>query len=209
MNNPHIISYASPSHEHCQVRLAKFLDECGFTHTEYTTAWLEEQREYSGMQDILTQPRGAGYWAWKPLILIDALIVHPWVVYLDCSIGFEYYSGIFDKFHDHDLAAVNTEFNHAEWTKRDCFVIMNCDEEKYHNANQIWAGIISAKQRGLNYIWEWLQYCGDHRCITDSPSVAANFNNFRDHRHDQSILTNIIIKYNLGRINTPDFKDVR
>ena len=209
MNNPHIISYSSPSHEHYQRRLAKFLTECGYSHTEYIEKWLTELDEYDEMKDIFEQKRGAGYWAWKPLVLLDALQENEWVIYLDSDGIFDNYPGIFDKFYNHDLAAVDTGFNHGQWTKRDCFIIMDCNSEKYWNANQVWGGVVSARQRGLNYIWEWAQYCSDHRCITDSPSCAENLPNFHEHRHDQSILTNLIIKHNLGRVSTSDFRAIK
>ena len=49
-----------------------------------------------------------------------------------------------------------------------------------------------------NIISEWLSYCKIPDIITDSANkLGENFDGFKEHRHDQSILTNIKVKYNL------------
>ena len=55
------------------------------------------------------------------------------------------------------------------WTKRDTFILMNCDEEKYINTNQMWAGanLFKKTEKSINFIDEWIIYASDIRCITD------------------------------------------
>ena len=87
------------------------------------------------------------------------------------------------------------------WTKRDCFVLMDCDTERYWNADQIqatWiAFMVSPETRHL--VAEWLRYAGDERVVTDIPNQMglADFDGFIDHRFDQSILSNLIYKLDL------------
>ena len=94
---------------------------------------------------------------------------------------------------------------HRDWTKRDCFVLMDCDTSKYHNANQLEAGLIGVKNSPLTFqvITEWLQNCQDENIVTDLPNISgeSNFDGFRDHRHDQSILTNLFLKYNISSVD--------
>ena len=50
----------------------------------------------------------------------------------------------------------------------------------------------------IKILEEWLLYCKNENILTDIDNKHGdNFDCFRDHRHDQSILTNIKVKYNL------------
>ena len=44
---------------------------------------------------------------------------------------------------------------------------------------------------------EWYNISCDYHLIDDSPSIISNHNEFREHRHDQSILSLLIKKNNL------------
>jgi hypothetical protein len=92
--------------------------------------------------------------------------------------------------------------NHnATWTKKDCFVYMDCDSEMYWNAPQLEAGVsywtVNIKSKEI--LQEWLEYCKDARILTDAENVSGlqNHDLFKDHRHDQSILTNIVTRRRL------------
>jgi hypothetical protein len=78
---------------------------------------------------------------------------------------------------------------------------MNCDKKKYWNSPQITAGISFWKknQQTINFLNEWLFWCKNLNVITDEPNICKlpNLNEFQDHRHDQSVLTNLVIKNNL------------
>jgi len=91
---------------------------------------------------------------------------------------------------------------YALWkTKRDCFYYMGCDEEKYWNSIQLEDGFLAFRktQKNIDFLNEWLEYCRDERVVTDIPNQCGleNFDGFVDHRHDQSIVTNLQLKYNL------------
>jgi hypothetical protein len=75
---------------------------------------------------------------------------------------------------------------------------MDCDGVEYHNAQQVEAGIIGMKNTAkTRYILkEWLGWCTNAKVIDDSPS-KDNFPTFVDHRHDQSILTNLKVLHSL------------
>ena len=44
-----------------------------------------------------------------------------------------------------------------------------------------------------------MKYCADERCVSDIPNQCGleNLDGFQDHRHDQSIITLLQLKYNL------------
>jgi len=90
---------------------------------------------------------------------------------------------------------------HGLWTKRDTFVLMGCDNEHYWNQTQLEAGLIGLKNNKFNndLIEEWISFCGNEQIISNSPNESGlnNLDGFIDHRQDQSILTNLQIKYNI------------
>lgn len=161
-------------------------------------------------QKILSMERGFGYWLWKPYILIEELKklkVDEILVYLDSAdkpekILFEI---IINHMTQNDNLFVNRGYKNGDWTKKDCFVLMNCDDEKYYNSVQLEAGIICLKntETNMELLNEWFSYCKNEQILTDLPNKfsESNLPGFIDHRHDQSILTNIVIKKGIKSFN--------
>jgi hypothetical protein len=87
------------------------------------------------------------------------------------------------------------------WTKRDCFILMDCDSEKYWNHPQISCrfSMWQATDDVIRFVEEWLDYCLDPRIFCDQDNVMGknNLPGFRQHRFEQSILTNLVIKNNI------------
>jgi hypothetical protein len=67
------------------------------------------------------------------------------------------------------------------------------------NAEECWAGALVIKKNinTVKYIAEWLNMCCIYEDITDFQSKSKNDDTFIDHRHDQSLLSIIICKYNI------------
>jgi hypothetical protein len=171
---------------------------------------LKETVFYFENKELLDQPRGAGYWLWKPYIILEVLnhlSENDILFYIDS--GDTFISGTKNKIDelmkDRDIVISTSFFTQKDYTKRDCFHFMNCDEEKYWNAHQAEAGILVFKNnlKTKGFVYEWLNYCKDPRIISDAPNVSGkpNFESFIDHRHDQSILTNLCIKHNIQYTN--------
>jgi len=152
--------------------------------------------------DILKQRRGAGFWCWKPAILLQALnsLDADYVFYMDANerptanhvktllqaCGVSKFAGF--RFHPRQWPSMRP------YTKRDCFVGMQCDSEKFWDATKVHAGFICFRvsDAAALFLKEWNFYCSIPELVTDMPSVAPNFEEFIEHRHDQSILTNLV-----------------
>jgi len=118
------------------------------------------------------------------------------------------------------LFNLNNKPLEKHWTKRDTFVLMNCDEEKYHNHEHINAAfqIYQRNDFNDNFINELFTFGQDIRIIADLPNVCGlpNLEGFREHRFDQSILSILSCKYNIeifrypaqwgNHFKTPDFR---
>ncbi|BDA59920.1 hypothetical protein [Shewanella xiamenensis] len=92
----------------------------------------------------------------------------------------------------------------AEWTHEDCFKVMDCDSSEFHNTAQVEA-VISLWKVGTKssfILEEWKHFCLTEKAVSDvyirDSSCFAN----RGHRYDQSILTNLTLKYHLSPIST-------
>jgi len=189
----------------------------------YTQEWLKTTDFYTKnkmARYILNKPRGAGYWMWKPYIILhtfDNLEEGDIVLYSDAGLKvIGNLNPLFEVAQEgpkvgpvlFKLPAVGVPHHKAKtWTKRDCFVLTGCDEEKYWNADMLNGAVSLWKKTPKNTVllMEWLEALRDPRIISDDPNMAGkpNFLEFRDHRHDQSVLTLLATKYNLEVFRDP------
>ena len=83
------------------------------------------------------------------------------------------------------------EFLERIWSKRDAFILMDCDSERFADTPQFLASYMLFKKtpRIVALIDEYLMYAQDPRIITDIPNQMGkdNYPGFRDNRHDQTI----------------------
>ena len=159
---------------------------------------------------LLKHIRGYGYWIWKPYVIYEELCKlkdDEILVYMDSTDfpSIRFFESVLQIMKSQDYIFANRGYGpNSAWTKRDTFVLMKCDEPKYWNCGQLEAGLICMKNTEFNrkLILEWFDYCKNTLIVTDEPNTCGlpNFPMY-DHRHDQSILTNLQIKYNM--ITTP------
>lgn len=202
-----IVTFADEKFYSRQKYLEKHAESLGMTLFSYTHDWLKEQNFYKENENILSDATGLGYFCWKPFIILDAINKMNEGELL-------FYSDVGDMFHsdlipyventieDDPCLLVLGEDKNKNWTRRDCFVYMNCDEEDYWETKQLEGGISFWKvcDQSKEIITEWLNYCCDRRIISDDPNVSGkeNFSTFKNHRWDQSVLTNIAVRRGLS-----------
>jgi len=90
----------------------------------------------------------------------------------------------------------------SKWTKRDCFVYMNCDEPRYHNAVHLQATwfVLQKTDFALKFAREWLGYTLDERIASyENRRVCGlpDLPEFCENRGDQSVFSNLAVKYRL------------
>lgn len=157
-------------------------------------------------QHILSQQKGAGYWLWKPYIILETLrniSENDIIFYCDSGSFFvgNFNDYLFNRCFDDEKGIIlfNGNYPNYEYTKRDCFYYMGCDENKYTQGNHLTASfqLVRKTDFTLNFYSEHLNFSKDYRISTDSPNECGlnNHNGFIAHRHDQSILSLLSIKY--------------
>ncbi|CAG34747.1 hypothetical protein [Desulfotalea psychrophila] len=161
---------------------------------------------------ILSQKRGAGYWLWKPYIIqktLELLAYGDFLFYCDSG---SHFIGSIDPLIDistqrsQDVIVFDLEHIEKRWTKRDAFVLLGCDEEKYKETMQRIGGFVLIKKtdRSLSFFDEYLRYAQDERILTDQVnSCGENYPGFVEHRHDQSILSLLSKKHGLESYRDP------
>ncbi len=185
-----------------------------YSPNDYTAEFRNENNK------ILTQNRGCGYWLWKSYFLLETFKImndDDILFYVDSgntiindiNILTDYCSkdnkGII-LFDNRDSNPYSNIWQNYEWTKFDCFNLMGCNTENYIYGNQVNASyqIYKKNKFTLKFLEENYLFSKNENIITDIPNVSGiNYDGFRDHRHDQSILSLLSIKYDITIFRDP------
>ncbi len=138
--------------------------------------------------EILECERGAGYWVWKPQIIyqeLEKIYKGDVVIYTDA--GVEFVNDVHNLINamDQDIMVFGGQYNHREWCKGDVL--------KHTDIKQLQASAILLKKP----LYDWRYRCVNKQLIDDSPSIKPNHPDFREHRHDQAILTEVCADYGI------------
>ena len=154
---------------------------------------------------------GFGFYSWKPLVILDVMKkIKDGDIVLYHDAGRPEYGFSFRK--DINTLIDNVIINYKgigiaqgpyinyQYCKQDCFTEMKCNEEKYWNINHLSAtwGIWEKNPLALEILNKWKNYCFDPSGIITNENTISNFPDFQGHRHDQSILTNLLFQYHFN-----------
>jgi hypothetical protein len=212
-----LISFASsPKWCRSQENLNKSAENKGVNgYISYNLSNLEKEF-FDKNKDILNNyTRGCGYWMWKSCIFkqaIEKLEDNDILLYVDSGHTIiNNLNYIIEQCKKDDIVFFNNmdkkkqHFN-RKWTKRDCYVLMDCDDEIYYDAPQVDASIMLFKKCDFvkKFLDEFYYYANNRNIITDLPNITKpNLPEFHDHRHDQSILSIMAKKYNINLLPQP------
>lgn len=182
----------------------------------YDQEWLKTTEFWEKNKFILQQPRGAGYWLWKPYIILvtmQNLDYGDIVMYVDGGMKvIKDLSPLFDITEKKDrmmfkLPAVGVPHHKSkDWTKRDCFILTNSDNKKFWDADMVCGAPNLWKKTVDNmfFLNEWMRYMKDPRVVTDCQNILGiNHLSFKQHRHDQSVLSIIATRENWEKFRDP------
>lgn len=169
-------------------------------------------------KEIFDYARGYGYWIWKPYFIKRVLnYINEGDILFYVDSGNELINNpqpLFNLFQNQDVILFkNRDGNpigeiwiNSMWTKADCFNLMECNDEVYKKGIQVDGSYILLKKTlfTTQLIDEYLKYSCNKNIITDIPNITGNNEpDFRDHRHDQSILSLLAIKHNIKTFESP------
>ncbi|MBY0463249.1 MAG: hypothetical protein K2Q34_08725 [Alphaproteobacteria bacterium] len=168
-------------------------------------------------KSILSQKKGAGYWLWKPWVILKTLqSVEDNAIVIYADSGFVFHSSLLpliDLAIQHPVILVDYDTslhgNLGQITKRETLVKMGCDTPACRQGKHLWAAfsIFRNTPESRAFVKKWLEYCEDATILTDTPSTEPEYQEFHGHAHDESILSTL---YNLepnGKhlITVPEF----
>lgn len=164
---------------------------------------------YPPHRDIFDAPRGAGYWAWKPWTILQAMDragADDVIFYQDCGFGLRYKTLL-------PLALLTRTARergfiagvrcpqygaNRRWNTRRCMDIMGCTDPRFETAATVQAtwSMWTTAPKARTFVEEWLHYCLILDAVRDArdDERAGESPEFIEHRHDQAILTNLSIQ---------------
>lgn len=151
-------------------------------------------------EKILRQDRGAGYWLWKPYFILKELQRSnegDIIVYTDAGVEFVNDVNLLLDEMSHEIMVFGNGWRHGDWCKMD--VLKDMEGETYADYDQCQATciILINSDYSKRFVEEWLHWCTMPDFIDDTPSKTENYKTFREHRHDQAILTNLVYREGL------------
>lgn len=161
---------------------------------------------------ILSQSRGAGYWIWKPYIILKTLKeMNEGDILFYADSGSTFIRDITPllKLTDSQDIICFELTGHLEktWTKKDLFLAMNMDKKDYSHTSQRLASfqIVKKSDFSVRFYEEYLALCENPQLVTDLPNIMGkdNYDTFREARHDQSIFSLLTKKYLLKCFRDP------
>lgn len=178
-----------------------------FLHIKPQMSDMENESSQSFWQkhgDFISQnPRGYGYWLWKPYIIktfLDKIADNDILVYADAGCNFNP-NGIkrlyeyFDILNSDKKGVLAFQLNHSEYKycKRQVFdeLLTDVDQEQQRHimtSGQCMATVVLLRKTAFSqeFVNSWLEMAENHSLINDD-KLPNEYPGFIDHRHDQAI----------------------
>ena len=160
---------------------------------------------YKNNSKILSQTKGAGYWLWKPYIILKTLnCVNENSIIFYCDSGAEFIKNmtpIFEQIQkaNRGILIFKLSGHHKEknYTRKDVINYIVGDDKNIIESDQHCASFIGVRncQESRDIISKWLSLCENPDLLLDDGSNT--------HRHDQSILSLLSKKLKLKTMNDP------
>lgn len=210
----YLINYANKRFKNAQKlnsRTAKKFGKVDFVYS-YSEADIDAEF-YEENKDILQRKRGNGYWIWKSYFILktfDKMNDGDYIMY--CDSGSYFINDIHLLINEMekqktDMMCFELPYIEKEYTKRDAFILMDCDEKKYTDTKQRLATftILKKNDNTIKFVKDWLKYAKDKRIVTDDNNTCGkeNYPEFVENRHDQTIYSLLTKKYNIECFRDP------
>ena len=200
----HLITYGDSIYEETKQRLYNQASNLGWfdTITSYSPEDLDEEFKKK-FKDILSHPRGGGYWIWKPYIInkhFEMIKDDDILIYLDagCYInpkGFERFKEYIELLKNNEEACISFQMNHhieKKWTTKEIFEYLNINSgsKDIIESGQIIATVKMFRKcaNSINIVSVWLNALHANPLLfTDHYNKNKQCEIFIDNRHDQSI----------------------
>lgn len=154
---------------------------------------------------LMQHSKGGGYWFWKPYIILKTLTEiaedNDIVIYSDSGNEVfkhkDWYS-YFDKLNKYDCVCFKYGKLAKEYTKQKLLDYFSRDCHNLPERYQIMGGLNLWTKQSTPVVQEWFDTMKNHpELVQDNVEEQSQTQNkyFKEHRHDQAILTGVVYKY--------------
>lgn len=164
-----------------------------------------DPRWASANKALLGEKRGGGYWVWKPHLLLRVLEEQmadgDVLLYADAGCTFVADPTPYLRLaSEHGLVLFRNRHAMWTWTKGYTFAALGMSMEEWGEDTQLAGGIIALQKRPWvqAFLREWMRVMTeDPRTVNDvdTAKVAPNHASFKQHRHDQAVLSLLAYKH--------------
>ncbi len=202
----HLISFADSRMKKALLRLQKqaenmqFFDEIlVLTEQDLDTAFRQKFHHI-----LSTKVRGFGFWIWKPYIIqrgLNNLQDGDELYYVDAGCHWnpagrarllEYARALESCPLGIAAFELGSKCSERAFSKMDVLLHMNVQNNSHIiDTGQLCATHVFCRKctASMSFVNDWLNLCQNLHLIDDTPSLAAEFPEFEEHRHDQSIFS--------------------
>jgi len=201
MMSKHFVTFANRNFEGALVRITKQAEDLSYFKSIYGYREVDIQKDSwwdKNGQFIRENPKGYGYWIWKPYIIRDYMDRIPdgdIILYADAGCEINKYGIVkLDEFFDfadrNGICAFQTGHIERDFNLVSLFEYLNVDDTM-KESGQLVGGIIYIKKTddNIKLLDEWIRLCehNDYQFLKTP--------NKTNHRHDQSIFS-LLMKIN-------------
>ncbi len=215
----HFITFGTDSYLSYATELSTSAKE--IAKFEYTRIFTKENIDDDFLEKnkhIFQCSRGYGYWLWKSYIIYKYLIEtdimeeNDVLCYCDSMYLFNgrTIKEIMDEYPNDIIITHNKpnepKYYEKEYSKGDAFYLMDALDPQFSNSYQAWGGFIILRKTPstINFVKTWLEYAQDIRIIDDNQGLFCdNHSEFKENRHDQTVLSLLAKKNNIDFIEFP------
>jgi hypothetical protein len=156
---------------------------------------------------IEKNPRGFGFYIWKPQVILQTLRKLPkdsFLLYSDagCTInkeGRQRFLEYIEIANHNNIFCFHMDYKECWWTKMDVLKKLQFDSEEDFKSKHCVATthVWKNSKFSIDFLMLFLNLCEDYKNINDDPSIIPNHPEFKEHRGDQSIFSILIKKSNI------------
>ena len=208
------LTYADRSFRNSRNRLrAEALATGWFRRVEAYSPWRIRGFVAAHWAFLRASKRGGGYWVWKPEVIRRTLLTMQegeFLVYLDAGSTIDPDCGwrvaeYLELLTNEPAGVVGFQLDHVEesWTKADLAAYLGTlSSSAIMTSGQILATCVLIRNcsSSRELVQRWLETATveNYRFVDDSPSRLPNAPSFKEHRHDQSILSLLLKQANVA-----------
>jgi hypothetical protein len=167
----------------------------------YSPSELKSRCDSKTKNFIRENPKGYGYWIWKPILILDFFRNNPNIdvlLYLDAGCEFISnpssditWSHYLEEVGKSDALFFQNDLKESSWTKQELFEYLNVSAAEQMTDQLVGGAFLMSRIFALDFCHRWLEIMQADNFLyaNDEVNYLKQKMEFREHRYDQSTLS--------------------